>query len=302
MLNRGVVKLTPISLRATLTAACLLALIGASAAFAAEGVAPVNTVAPKITGNPRVGQTLSTSQGEWQGSPTSFFYQWLRCGRGGGACASVPGAVGPNYQLTAGDLGSRIRVEVTAVNSDGASPAQRSDATAPVRIAAPTSTARPAISGSPREGETLSATTGTWTGSPTSYAYQWKRCAGGKCAPIPGATASSYLLGGADVGAAMRVRVTAINDGGRRSAQSRSTATVRSATAGFKLGAPQARSKARPGAVPGHGPVGRGSDPRPHRRRSSRSPRGLRRADAEADREAARAGAADAFTVGARRG
>src|SRR5262245_61572488 len=41
---------------------------------------------------------------------------------------------------------------------------------------APTNSALPAISGSVVEGQTLSASTGVWTGEPTSYAYQWQDC------------------------------------------------------------------------------------------------------------------------------
>jgi hypothetical protein len=199
----------------------------------------VNTVSPTITGKPRVGQTLSASQGEWQGSPTSFFYQWLRCAADGGSCTPIDGATQPTYALVAPDLGNRIRVEVVAENADGASPAARSAATKAIRIPAPKSTAKPVISGVPQQGQTLSATTGTWTGAPASFAYQWKRCAGGQCVAIPGATASTYVLSAAEVGTRARVRVTASNDGGRTSAQSKSTAPVRSSTAGFKLGQPK---------------------------------------------------------------
>jgi hypothetical protein len=41
--------------------------------------------------------------------------------------------------------------------------------------AAPTNTSAPVISGSTRTGATLTTTNGSWTGSPTSYTYQWKR-------------------------------------------------------------------------------------------------------------------------------
>ena len=57
----------------------------------------------------------------------------------------------------------------------------------------PFATARPAVSGTPAEGETLTAADGTWTGTP-ALSHSWRRCdeSGGNCAPIDGATGSTY--------------------------------------------------------------------------------------------------------------
>ena len=54
-------------------------------------------------------------------------------------------------------------------------------------------------------GQTLTATSGTWTPSDGTYAYQW--LAGGS--PIVGATTSSYTVVAGDVGKTLSVRVTA---------------------------------------------------------------------------------------------
>src|SRR4051812_48830232 len=99
---------------------------------------------------------------------------------------------------------------------------------------APANTALPTISGTPTQGQTLSATTGSWTGSPTSYSYQWQRCdsAGGSCASISGATQASYTLVQADVGATLRVAVSATSAGGT------SPAATSAATSLVQPGAP----------------------------------------------------------------
>ncbi|MGH2858127.1 MAG: hypothetical protein ACRDMJ_11665, partial [Solirubrobacteraceae bacterium] len=68
-------------------------------------------------------------------------------------------------------------------------------------------------------GDTLTATTGVWTGDPTAFAYQWQRCAGvppsgSNCVSIQGATSASYAVTIADVPDQLRVLVTATGAGG----------------------------------------------------------------------------------------
>jgi hypothetical protein len=99
---------------------------------------------------------------------------------------------------------------------------------------APSNTGAPTISGTPQEGQTLTATTGSWTSSSnTTYAYQWQRCnaTGAACANIVGATAQTYLVATADVGNTLRVVVTATNADGSSSAPSSPTAVMTARTA-----------------------------------------------------------------------
>jgi len=100
--------------------------------------------------------------------------------------------------------------------------------TAATNASAPANTRLPAISGTARDGSVLVASKGDWTGSPTSYAYEWQRCdtAGGGCVPIAGADSVRYTVASADVGHRLRVAVTATNSAGSGSAASRPTDTV----------------------------------------------------------------------------
>jgi hypothetical protein len=76
-------------------------------------------------------------------------------------------------------------------------------------------------------GQTLTASRGTWSNSPTSYAVAWQRCdaAGRNCAAV-GASGMTYGVTTADVGGTMRVVVTASNDGGSAVAASPVTSVV----------------------------------------------------------------------------
>ena len=95
---------------------------------------------------------------------------------------------------------------------------------------APSNTGLPAISGDATVGQTLATTDGQWTGSPTSFAYQWQRCDSGgvSCTAILGASAASYQLTPDDAGSTLRAVVTATNDAGSADATSDATAVVAS--------------------------------------------------------------------------
>lgn len=99
--------------------------------------------------------------------------------------------------------------------------------------AAPVNTAEPKISGTAQEGQTLSGSSGTWTGTGTiAYKYQWRRCnaQGNGCSNIGGADSSNYQLKTADVGHTVRIRVTARNNDGSASSDSNESAVVTAKT------------------------------------------------------------------------
>ena len=211
-----------------LSAIVYAALAGTGAA--AAQAPPVSTQEPSISGTARVGEVLQGDRGDWQNAQ-SFALRWMRCDQTGGApdasdCAPIALATGNNYRLRAADSGFRIRFRVRATNADGSTFAAP-NATARVQPApgsgpTPTNTARPTITGDAQVGESLTATDGTWTVNPTSFAYQWQRCDLDAivCGDVPGATGKSYGVRVADVGFRVRVEVTARNASGAGTAVS----------------------------------------------------------------------------------
>jgi hypothetical protein len=104
-----------------------IAALGVGVAFgvartgeAASQTVPNNTVPPVITGELKVGSTLTTSNGTWTGTPApTFTYVWQRCDENGGSCAAISGANENKYVLKNADAGSTLRSVVTATNNDG---------------------------------------------------------------------------------------------------------------------------------------------------------------------------------------
>jgi hypothetical protein len=182
------------------------------------GSKPVNTVAPVVSGTATVGQTLSTTNGTWTAAPaiTSFTYQWQR------DSVNISGATSSTYVLVAADIGTQVRCVVTAINPVGSTSAN-SNATATVQGQAPVNTVAPVVSGTTTVGQTLSTTTGTWTGNPTpTFTYQWQR----NSVNISGATSSSYTLVNADYNTNIRCVVTGTNAAGTASANSNSVGPI----------------------------------------------------------------------------
>jgi hypothetical protein len=183
------------------------------------GAAPVNTVAPVVSGTATVGQTLSTTNGTWTGAPApTFTYQWQRTG------VDIGGATSSTYVLVAADYANTIRCVVRATNIIApAGVTANSNSTASVAGNAPVNTVAPAVTGTATVGQTLSTTNGTWTGVPTpTFTYQWQRVT----TNISGATSSTYVLVAADAGNTIRCVVTGTNAVSAVSANSNSTASV----------------------------------------------------------------------------
>ncbi len=188
---------------------------------------PVNLTLPTISGEARAGTPLQASEGSWEGA-SSYAFQWLRCL---GACSPIAGATGREYTPTGADEGQQLRVDVTASGGGGSATASSSltAGVKPAPPAVPANTALPSVSGEARQTETLIGSNGSWAGAPTRFEYEWLRCAsatGTECAPIPGATALTYVPVRGDVGSTLRLRVSAVNGVGPGSAESRPTGIV----------------------------------------------------------------------------
>jgi DNA-binding beta-propeller fold protein YncE len=202
---------------------------------------PSGAGVPVVSGNAVVGSTLSCSQGTWgpdllssldYRAPQSFAYSWSENG--------TPIAGATSSSITAGSPGSYV-CQVTASNHAG--PTAQSSAAftvpgpsppPPPPPAPPTDESVPQIAGTTTVGQSLSASTGMWSGTaPISFTEQWQRCDPG-CSNIAHATGSSYKLAAADLSARMRVIVTASNSVGSAPASSSEVGPIAPSTAQIK--------------------------------------------------------------------
>jgi hypothetical protein len=189
---------------------------------------PQNTSSPTISGMPMQGQTLTENDGAWSGNPPpTLTRQWQRCASG--TCHDITNASGKTYLVSSADVGFTLRIEVSGVNSAGSATADSAQTATVTVTGPPQNTSLPTIGGPPQVGKTLNASTGSWSGSPTSYTYQWLRCtsSGGNCGNIVGAGSSSYVVRAVDVGFTFRVEITATNSVGSATATSAATRVVK---------------------------------------------------------------------------
>ena len=178
------------------------------------------TGAPAIIGTARVGETLTASTtgiSDADGlSNATFGYQWLADD------TDISGATSSSYTLVADDEGKAIKVRVSFTDNEGNAESLTSEATATAAVAAAqtnsAATGAPAISGTARVGETLTASTSgiadTDRLTKVSYSYQWIRNDGSSDTDIQDATGASYGLVDADEGKTIKVKVSFTDDAG----------------------------------------------------------------------------------------
>jgi hypothetical protein len=160
---------------------------------------PDNAPAPVLSGTPQVTQTLTASVGKWSPGSFTLSYQWYRSG------APIPGAIGSTYTLRPEDAGAPVTVTVSGTRPGYTTVARVAAPTAAIAKAKLIATPVPKITGKLAVGQSLTAVPGTWSPAPVPLTYQWYR---GTTA-IPGARAATYAVQAADLGAKVKVVVTA---------------------------------------------------------------------------------------------
>jgi hypothetical protein len=83
-------------------------------------IAPTYSALPTITGEAEDMQTLTVSNGTWNGTaPLAYAYQWLRCSKANQGCKPIDGATTAEYTATSVDVATRLTAQVTVKNAGG---------------------------------------------------------------------------------------------------------------------------------------------------------------------------------------
>ena len=120
--------------------------------------------------------------------------------------------------------------------------------------AAPGNRVRPVVSGAATVGSTLTVSTGSWSRTPSGYAYQWERCWLGVCLAMPGATGATYTIASADLDSSFYAIVTATNATGSTRAISIQSGVVEPPGASSPSSPPPNTSDGGTGAAPAQSP------------------------------------------------
>ncbi|MDR0483043.1 MAG: hypothetical protein LBH13_07830 [Cellulomonadaceae bacterium] len=169
----------------------------------AQAAAKITAGKVQVTGTVVVGKNITAKPEGFTAKPAhklSYSYQWLRNGK------TIKNATSKSYTIKSADKGKKLAVKIRAKAAGYSTTAWKKSTTV---TANSIWQGKAKVTGTAQAGKTLKVTTSTFTGKPTTIAYQWLR--NGKS--IKGATKARYTLTTSDAGKKITVKVTAKRTG-----------------------------------------------------------------------------------------
>ncbi|RFA14540.1 hypothetical protein B7R21_06235 [Subtercola boreus] len=178
----------------------------ASTESAAPFAAPTATTKPSVSGDFRVGEQLSVNDGTWSIGPLTYYFTWMR---NGVALSNATNRTYRTYDLVSGDLNAVMTVRVVAKRAGYQDGTADTEGTVPIGAGqALVPTTQPVLSGTPKAGQTLTVTRGTWDAAAQSTKTAWYTNG-----IANGTTGTTYLVKKGDLGKTVTVTVTASRTG-----------------------------------------------------------------------------------------
>jgi len=189
--------------------------------------APVNTVAPVVTGTATNGQTLSSTTGTWIGLPSpTFTYQWFRS-----PSTSISGATSNTYVLVNADVGNTIYCQVTATNIVNAVSAN-SNTTASIAAIVPTAPTIGTATATSSTAATVSYTASSNDGGATISSYTAVSSPSGITGSLSTSGSGTITVSGLSPSTSYTFTVYATNSAGNSPSSAASNSITTSAPSG----------------------------------------------------------------------
>ena len=206
---------------------------------------PPSVGSATITGTAVVGQTLTATASTvnyYNCSNGILSYQWQSSSDGSTNWTNIGSATSTTFVLTSSQLSTYIRVQITPSTDCGSGSAATSSATAAVTGVPTIGSA--SITGTAAEGQTLTATANSVTGTSVTTTYQWQSAttSDGVYSNISLlATSQTFVLTSSQAAQFIKVKITVTNVAGNADATSSATTEV--------IGAPTIGSASITGTV-----------------------------------------------------
>jgi surface antigen len=142
-----------------------------------------NLTPPTVTGTPQVGVPLTATPGTWK-PDANVRFQWLVDG------TAIPGATNATYTPVAELVGHTVAVKVVATHKKFAPTSITVPTSGPVAKGVFSAVETPVVSGDPIVNQTLTATPGAWSPTPSESEIRWRA----DNEPIEGASGPQLTL------------------------------------------------------------------------------------------------------------
>jgi hypothetical protein len=206
-----------------------------------KGFKPTLISPPTVSGNPRVGETVTAKPGVWSVQPTSTVYFWRADEQGLGPSSASRSLLVPGAAAGKGSLYVWEKPTFYGYNSPES---VRSESLGAVASAGPlVATANPTIRGVLRYRGVMTVNPGTWNQPGVAFSYRWLRDGS------PVGTGDSYAPLEADIGHRFTVEVTARKAGFAPTSVVTSRVTVKPAYAPTMAAAPVVHGTAQVGRI-----------------------------------------------------
>jgi hypothetical protein len=159
------------------------------------------------------GTALIGAPNDYDGAGAAWLFTnagggWSQIDRAAGDCQGGCSGANGSGEIGSGSFGDSVALDGGGRSALAGAPTDNFESGSAWSVAAtPSATAAPVVTGTAAVGSTLSCTSGTWSGQPAGYDYQWDSAR----SAVSGANSSTYVVQSSDAGNTVTCLVQAFN-------------------------------------------------------------------------------------------